>query len=83
MEFWRTPLDIDKLKIPRGELHIIKERCKGCGFWVESCPKGVMELSNPTSVSIVISARYCVRILRFIAYGLRERNRRWLIESRP
>lgn len=46
MPFWRTPLDIDKLKIPKGELHIIKERCKGCGFCVEYCPKGVLALSE-------------------------------------
>jgi len=32
MKFWRTPLDADKMKIPRGELHIIVERCKGCAF---------------------------------------------------
>lgn len=46
MKFWRTPLDIDKLTIPLGELHIIKERCKGCGFCVEYCPKGVLKLSE-------------------------------------
>jgi len=46
MKLWRTPLDVDKLKIPRGELHIIKERCKGCGFCVQYCPKGVLKLSD-------------------------------------
>ena len=46
MKYWRTPLDIDKLKIPRGQLHIIKERCKGCGFCVEYCPKDVLQLSE-------------------------------------
>jgi len=46
MKYWRTPLDIDKIKIPRGELHIIKERCKGCGFCVEYCPKDVLKLSD-------------------------------------
>jgi len=46
MKYWRTPLDADKLKIPRGELHIIKERCKGCGFCVEYCPKDVLALSD-------------------------------------
>ena len=46
MKFWRTPLDIDKLKIPRGELHIIKERCKGCGFCVEYCPNEVLKLAE-------------------------------------
>ena len=46
MKFWRKPLDYDKLEIPQGELHILKERCKGCGFCVEYCPKEVLELSN-------------------------------------
>ena len=45
MKFWRTPLDVTKLKIPQGELHIVIDRCKGCGFCVEYCPKGVLELS--------------------------------------
>lgn len=46
MKFWRKPLDYDKLEIPQGELHILKERCKGCGFCVEYCPKEVLELSS-------------------------------------
>jgi 2-oxoglutarate ferredoxin oxidoreductase subunit delta len=46
MKYWRRPLDLDQVKIPHGELHIIKERCKGCGFCVEYCPKGVLELSD-------------------------------------
>ncbi|MCK4428259.1 MAG: 4Fe-4S binding protein [candidate division Zixibacteria bacterium] len=45
-KFWRKPLDYDKLEIPHGEIHIIKERCKGCGFCVEYCPKDVLELST-------------------------------------
>ena len=44
-KYWRTPLDRDKLKIPKGKLHLIKERCKGCSFCVEYCPRDVLELS--------------------------------------
>ncbi len=46
LNFSRKPLDWDKVKIPQGEVHIIKDRCKGCAFCVEYCPKDVLELSE-------------------------------------
>jgi 2-oxoglutarate ferredoxin oxidoreductase subunit delta len=46
MKFWRKPLDSDDIKIPHGEVLIIKDRCKGCGFCVEYCPKDVLALSE-------------------------------------
>jgi len=39
-------LDADVLEIPRGEIHLVKERCKGCGFCVEYCPRNVLEQSD-------------------------------------
>lgn len=46
MRFWRTPLDSEKFATPHGEIHIIVERCKGCEFCVEYCPRGVLQLSK-------------------------------------
>ena len=45
-KYWRKPLDHDQIKVPRGEIHIIKDRCKGCAFCVEYCPKDVLEMSE-------------------------------------
>lgn len=50
MKYWRRPLDADEIKIPKGEVHIIKDRCKGCGFCVEFCPRGVLEMSEEFNV---------------------------------
>ena len=46
MKYWREPLDAKRLHLPVGSVTIIKERCKGCGFCVDYCPRGVLELSH-------------------------------------
>ena len=65
MHFWRTPLDIQQIKIPRGEIHLIVDRCKGCEFCVEFCPRGVLRMSSGFNAKgyhypEVIDARSCV-----------------------
>ena len=46
MQFWRRPLDADTIKVPHGEIHIVAEQCKGCGFCVEYCPRDVLQFSQ-------------------------------------
>jgi 2-oxoglutarate ferredoxin oxidoreductase subunit delta len=45
MRFWRTPLDAERFTRPRGRIFVIVERCKGCGFCVEYCPRQVLQIS--------------------------------------
>jgi len=40
------PIVID---VPKGKLALIKERCKGCGFCIEFCPKKVLEFSSESN----------------------------------
>jgi 2-oxoglutarate ferredoxin oxidoreductase subunit delta len=46
MKFWRVPLDYDDIQVPRGEVHILEDRCKGCGYCIEFCPRGVLQFSK-------------------------------------
>ena len=40
----------DKIEPKKGIIHIVKDRCKGCAFCVEYCPKDVLELSEDFNV---------------------------------
>jgi len=46
MKYWRVPLDIEMVQTSRGIVHVIDERCKGCGYCISFCPRGVLELSS-------------------------------------
>ena len=46
MKYWREPLDLKDIRVPHGEIHVLIERCKGCGWCVEFCPQGVLEVSD-------------------------------------
>jgi 2-oxoglutarate ferredoxin oxidoreductase subunit delta len=46
MKLWRKPLDADDWEPPKGKIFIIEERCKGCGFCEEFCPRKVLEESG-------------------------------------
>ncbi len=45
MKYWRKPLDRDKVKPVRGLVRVIPDRCKGCGFCINLCPRHVLEES--------------------------------------
>ena len=49
MALWRQPLDKDRILITHGIVHIIDDRCKGCGFCIEFCPQKVLLLSKRTN----------------------------------
>lgn len=46
MKFWRVPLDTQQVVVTRGVVHIIEERCKGCGYCIDYCPNIVLEASS-------------------------------------
>ena len=46
MEFWRVPFDANEIEITQGIVYIIEDRCKGCGYCIEFCPKQVLEFST-------------------------------------
>jgi len=49
MKLWRTPFDQDPTAEPPGYVFIDKDRCKGCGYCVEYCPRGVLEMGKELS----------------------------------
>ena len=42
----RQPMDLERAHIPEGEVHVIPERCKECGFCVGYCPEQVLAFSQ-------------------------------------
>lgn len=46
LEIVRVPVNLSKFQIPRGEVHIISERCKECSYCWTYCPSEVLEKSD-------------------------------------
>ncbi|HEY89271.1 MAG TPA: 4Fe-4S binding protein [Thermoflexia bacterium] len=42
----RTPLGLAQVQVPRGQVYIIPERCKGCEICIEFCPQAVLQESE-------------------------------------
>jgi 2-oxoglutarate ferredoxin oxidoreductase subunit delta len=49
MKLWRTPFDQAEKATKPGKVLINKERCKGCGYCVEFCPRGALMMSEELS----------------------------------
>jgi 2-oxoglutarate ferredoxin oxidoreductase subunit delta len=47
MKYWRKPLDrgADQTRLKQEKV-IINNRCKGCGFCIAFCPRGVLQFSE-------------------------------------
>lgn len=65
--FARKPVNLDRFQVPRGQVYLILERCKGCNLCVELCPQQVLEVSAETNAKgyhypqlIENSSHHCV-----------------------
>ena len=47
--FARKPLNLDQAVVPRGQVYLIPERCKGCNLCIEFCPKKILAKSKSTN----------------------------------
>ena len=45
-KLWRKPFDAEKKATVPGKVKIERERCKGCGFCVEFCPRDVLKMTE-------------------------------------
>ena len=67
VRYREKPFGFEKPSTPRGELVIIEDRCKGCGFCVEYCPSDVLAVSDkfnskgyhPPEIVNIDECRYC------------------------
>jgi 2-oxoglutarate ferredoxin oxidoreductase subunit delta len=49
MKLWRQPFDYVEKATKPAQIDIDEERCKGCGFCVEFCPRQVLKMSSQLS----------------------------------
>ena len=43
--FQRVPIDLTSARVPVGEVSVIPQRCKGCGYCIAFCPEQVLAFS--------------------------------------
>lgn len=49
MILWRQPFDTAEKATKPGQIYIDEEKCKGCGFCVDFCPREVLKMSEKLS----------------------------------
>jgi len=42
----RQPMDLAFAQVPKGQVYVIPERCKGCNYCIVFCPMNVLEFSS-------------------------------------
>ena len=42
----RTPVNLPQVRIPRGQVYLLPERCKGCRLCIQFCPRHVLQESH-------------------------------------
>ena len=49
MKLWRKPFDYAEKVSTLGQVYVDKERCKGCGYCAEFCPREVLRMGTELS----------------------------------
>jgi len=65
MKLWREPFDQAQKATKPAKVIIDKDRCKGCGYCAEFCPKGVLVMSQEMnskgySIPITLDQNRCL-----------------------
>ncbi|MAG57047.1 MAG: 4Fe-4S ferredoxin [Planctomycetes bacterium] len=45
----RRPVNLTSARVPRGKVFVLPERCKGCRFCIDFCPKEVLVESEDSN----------------------------------
>jgi 2-oxoglutarate ferredoxin oxidoreductase subunit delta len=46
MKHLTTTFDADRFDVPLGRVHVIADRCKGCGYCIKYCPVNALKVSE-------------------------------------
>jgi 2-oxoglutarate ferredoxin oxidoreductase subunit delta len=81
--FWRVPLDAADIVRVRGVVRVLEDRCKGCAYCVEFCPRQVLARSKRFNIKgyhppdlvapeACTACRYCEILCPEFAIAIRE-----------